>query len=70
MLPSNKAYGFYSCPVKLLKMGKYIISEPLADIFNQYISYGIYPNKLKLAKIIPIFKGDDATEANLSSLCL
>ena len=26
-------------------------------------SYGIYPNKLKLAKIIPAFKGDDATGA-------
>ena len=26
-------------------------------------SYGIYPGKLKLAKIIPAFKGDDATGA-------
>ena len=44
-------------------MGKYIVSEPLANIFNQSISCGIYPDKLKLAKIISVFKADDATEA-------
>ena len=38
MLPSKKAYVFYSCPVRLLKMGKYIISEPLA-IFLTNLSH-------------------------------
>ena len=32
---------------------------PLATIFNQSICSGIFPSKLKCAKIIPIFKDED-----------
>ena len=60
-LQNNKAYGLYSCPVKLLKLAKQIISEPLARIFNQSICSGIFPAKLKCAKIVPVFKGEDNT---------
>ena len=61
LLPNNKASGLYSCPVKLLKLGGKLISEPLSLIFNKSIETGIYPNKLKIAKIIPIHKSDDET---------
>ena len=39
-----------------------IISGILADILNTSISTGVYPSKLKMAKIIPIFKQDDDTD--------
>ena len=42
----------------------YFISGILADILNISISTGVYPSKLKMAKIIPIFKQDDDTDAN------
>ena len=42
-------------------MAKRVISVPLATIFNQSICSGIFPSKLKCAKIIPIFKDEDDT---------
>ena len=60
-LPESKAYGLYSSPVKLLKLARSFISLPLAEIFNQSILTGIYPAKLKLAKVVPVFKDDDDT---------
>ena len=59
ILQDNKAHGLYSSPVRLLKVAKSVISVPLATIFNQSICSGIFPSKLKRAKIIPIFKDED-----------
>ena len=36
----------------------------LTLIVNQSLSSGIFPNKLKIAKVIPIFKKDDAHSLN------
>ena len=30
VLPNNKVYGVYSCPVSILKLSSHIISQPLA----------------------------------------
>ena len=61
ILQDNKTHGLYSSPVRLLKLAKGVISVPLATIFNQSICSGIFPSKLKCAKIIPIFKDEDDT---------
>ena len=63
-LPSNKSYGLYSCPSKLLKCTRHILCVPLAKIPNNSIERGIYPEKLKIAKVAPIFKSDDETDTN------
>ena len=60
--PLNKAYGLYSCPTRILRCARYIISQPLSDIINNSVSQGIYPSKLKHAKVIPIYKGEDDTD--------
>ena len=62
LLPSNKAYGLYSCPVRVLKGAKNIISPPLAELINLSVQTGKYPSKLKHAKIIPVYKGDHETD--------
>ena len=62
-MPNNKSYGLYSCPTHLLKEVSHIISQPLASLLR-YVSLGTYPRKLKLAKIIPIFKADDVEDPN------
>ena len=59
ILQDNKAHGLYSSLVRLLKSAKRVISVPLATIFNQSISSGIFPSKLKRAKTIPTFKDED-----------
>ena len=60
-LPNNKAYGLYSSPVKLLKLAKSIISVSSTEIFNKSILTGVYPAKLRYAKIVPVFKSEDET---------
>lgn len=46
---------------KLVKLIKHHISKPLTLIINQCFHTGIFPDKLKLAKVIPIFKKNDNT---------
>ena len=59
-LPNNKAYGLYSCPaVNIVKLAGHIISQHLCSMFNLSVLSGSFPSKLKIAKVIPIFKGAD-----------
>ena len=64
LIPNNKSYGLYSFPVGVLKCAKEILSEPLAIIMNASVQMGKYPSKLKMSKIIPIYKADDETDPN------
>ena len=56
-LDSNKGPGTDNLDTKSLKSIAHIISEHLASLFNQSIDKGIYPDCLKTAKCIPIYKG-------------
>ena len=58
LLPTNKAHGLYSFPTRILKSAKPTISKLLTMIMNTSIKTGVYPSKLKHAKIIPVFKND------------
>ena len=60
-MSNNKSYGFYSCPVSILKHASNIISDVLKKIFNKSIDLGTFLSKLKCLKI-PIFKCDDNTD--------
>lgn len=62
LLPSSKAYELYSCPIRVLKCAKNILSSPLAELINLSVQIGKYPSKLKHAKIVPVYKGDDETD--------
>lgn len=42
LIPNNKSYGLYSCPVGVLKCAKEILSEPLATIMNASVQMGKY----------------------------
>ena len=57
----NKAHGPVSIPSEILHLIKYEISKPISWIANICFSNGIHPDKLKLAKIIPIFKKGSKT---------
>ena len=64
LVPNDKSYGLYSSPTKLLKCSSAVIAPVLTEILNTSIKLGTYPSKLKIAKITPVFKGDDDTDAN------
>ena len=46
----------------LLKCFAPSIIKPLTLIINQIMKTGVFPNKMKLAKVIPIYKKDDPTQ--------
>ena len=48
--------------VKLLKAIKYETSKAITHMINQSLHTGIFPDKLKLAKVIPVFKKADRTK--------
>ncbi len=58
--PKNSS-GFDGISMKLIKKLKTILITPLTLIINQSLKSGIFPNKLKIAKVNPIYKKDDET---------
>ena len=63
-IPNDKSYGLYSSHTKLLKLSSSTIAPVLSELLNISIKLGSYPSKLKIAKITPIFKSDDESDAN------
>ena len=60
----NKAIGPNSIPTKILKEFKTELSEPLSDIINVSVNKGIFPDFLKVAKVIPIHKKGEKIDPN------
>jgi hypothetical protein len=58
-LKNSDSKGHDNLSVKTIKSYSTELSKPLAFIFNQSMMYGIVPDDLKIAKIIPIYKCDD-----------
>ena len=56
----NKSAGHDGIGNFIVKNVAHIISGPLADIFNLSLSTGNVPEQLKVAKVIPIYKKENA----------
>ena len=61
---NNKAPGIDEFNTKAIKHVFNFISKPLCHIFNISISHGIFPDKLKHAKVTPVFKAGPKSEIN------
>ena len=55
-LSLNKSTGPNSIPISILKKIKNEISIPLSAIIKNSFENGIFPNLLKSAQVIPVFK--------------
>ena len=71
-IETSKATGPYSIPTEILKLVKNNICLPLKEIINMSFATGVYPELLKTAKVIPIFKnkGDQLMMANYRPISL
>ena len=56
--PKSSA-GHDNISSKLLRQVGDIVAYPLSIIINQSLCTGIFPNRLKLAKVIPLYKNND-----------
>ena len=70
-LPSKTSCDCNGLSVKLLKHFVNTIINPLCTIVNKNFTKGIFPNSLKIAKIVPIFKvGDRSNVKNYRPISL
>ena len=58
-LASKNSSGHDGISVRFLKKILEIITPPLTHIINQSLCTGIFPDRLKIAKVIPLFKKGD-----------
>ena len=58
-LKPKSSAGHDNISTKLLKEIEHIVSRPLNIITYQSLCTGIFPDKLKITKVIPLFKKDD-----------
>ena len=63
-LLETKSAGPNSIPVDLLKLVADLVVTPLCKIINNSFSSGLFPDALKLCKVIPIHKGESTQELN------
>jgi len=59
-LDSKKSCGHDDIPVRTLKVSKYLLASVLSNVINESICDSVFPNNLKIAKVVPIFKSGDS----------
>ena len=57
--------GLDNISVSLLKVAAPVIAEPLCKISNKSLETGIFPTEFKNAKVFPVYKKDDKSDAIL-----
>ena len=53
---SKKSCDCNGLSMKMIKKVSYLISKPLTNIFNTSFNSGIFPDEMKIAKVLPVFK--------------
>ena len=61
-LPLKSSFGFDGISSHLLHNIELYLVKPLTLLAKQTLNSGIFPDKLKIAKVIPIFKKGDSTQ--------
>ena len=61
-LDSNKSTKSTSVPIKFIKLSSQIITPIVTKIFNHCIEQEIFPDNLKAAEIIPVYKKGDKNQ--------
>ena len=70
-LKNKKAQRYTDVETKFIKYGKLIISPIISNLFNLCIETDVFPNCLKIAEVIPIYKkGDQNMPTNYRPISL
>ena len=72
-MKDSNSTGSDEISTRFIKLSGSILIPALEYLFNLVISKGEYPDSLKIAKVIPIFKSGDPSKTNnyrpISVLC-
>ena len=60
----TKSSGPLSIPIKLLKIADPLIIQPLTDLINISFETGSFPDKIKIAIVIPVHKSGSKLDVN------
>ena len=63
-LDDSKTTGPSSIPIKILKLANRYVSFTFSDVCNTSFNEGIFPEKNKTAKVVPIHKEGSTKEMN------
>ena len=63
-LKLSKAVGPSSILIRILKYHKKELAKPLSELINSSFNLGIFPNLLKLAKVLALFENGDPQNYN------
>ena len=61
-LKCKDSYGYDEILTRILKISAPYILSPLTYIFNKILSTGIFPERLKISEVKPLFKKGSTTE--------
>ena len=61
-LPNKRTSGFDHVDNTILKELKFHLSEPLTVLFNHSLHEGKFPGVMKLAEVVPLYKGKDKAQ--------
>ena len=61
---NNSSNGYDEIDISVVKRVSHILCYPLCKIFNSSLSKGIFPEKLKIAKVVPVFKNGSTDTLN------
>ena len=59
-LKTTGGSGYLEIPTKVLKCIMHAIATRLANIFNRCLSEGFFPESLKIAQVVPVYKAGDS----------
>ena len=63
-LKNSTSVGHDNISIKLIKSCAAALAPVLAHINNQSLTEGIFPDAMKIAKVVPIFKNSDANNVS------
>ena len=63
-LPNKKSHGYDKINNCLLKELRPVITHPLTIVFNKSLEEGVFPNSMKKADTVPLFKSKTNTDCN------
>ena len=63
-LKNSNSTGYDDYNTKFIKLSAPLLAPALEKIFNLSINTGVYPDSLKIAKVIPIFKNGSKSSVN------